>query len=258
MAAGMRGGLGLVSWIFLGGALVMMFFVILSGVQDVSPLNKIYFLEADTSKISGALPLSQWTFFYICGANNQNCGAAHPALPFGFAWLGNTMGVPAELVGSHGSNTTSTYYFYMWRFGWVFYLMAIFFGVLAVFTGILSCTRIGSGLSSLMTMIATFWMTLAAVLMTVEFVKARNVFNSNGMSAQIGTYAFAFTWASVIALFIASIGFFGGCFVGRNKSNNNDGVRDRQTGFFRRQRSTRSRGSFIDNESQRRVVKEEY
>jgi hypothetical protein len=54
----------------------------------------------------------------------------------------------------------------MWRFGWVFYLMALFFGVLALFTGLVSCTRLGSGLSSLMTMIATFWMTLAAILMT--------------------------------------------------------------------------------------------
>ena len=66
----------------------------------------------------------------------------------------------------HGDGTTSTYYFYMWRFGWVFYLMAIFFGVLAVFTGLLSCTRLGSGLSALLALIATFWMTLAAILMT--------------------------------------------------------------------------------------------
>jgi hypothetical protein len=54
----------------------------------------------------------------------------------------------------------------MWRFGWVFYLMALFFGVLAVFTGFISFTRLGSGISSLMTAIAAFWMTLATILMT--------------------------------------------------------------------------------------------
>ena len=91
--------LGFLSWIFLAGALVMMFFVILSGVRDTNPLNKIYFLQANTSKISGARPISQWTYFYICGANNQDCGSATAALPFGYAWLGNTNGVPGDLVG---------------------------------------------------------------------------------------------------------------------------------------------------------------
>jgi hypothetical protein len=73
-----------------------------------------------------------------------------------------------QLTGysSHGDGTTSAYYFYTWRFGWVFYIMALFFGVLAVFTGLVSCTRLGSGVSSLLTAIATFWMALAAILMT--------------------------------------------------------------------------------------------
>jgi len=256
MAAGMRGGLGLVSWILLCGALVMMIFVILSGVRDSTPLNKTYFLQADLSKVPGAQPTTQWTFFYICGADNQNCGSAHPALPFGYAWINGSTNVPSELVGSHGSHTTSEYYFYMWRFGWVFYLIGLFFGVLTFFAGILSCTRIGSGLSGLMCLVATFFMTLAAILMTVEFVKARNVFLANGMSASLGRYAFGFTWGAVAALFLASLGFFGGCCIGRNK----DTVRTTRTGggFFRRNRSTRSRGSFIDTESQRRVVKDEY
>jgi hypothetical protein len=92
--------LGFVSWIFLAGALVMMFFVILSGVKDVSPLNKIYFLQADTSKINSARPISQWTYFYVCGASNQDCGSATAALPFGYAWVGgNNNGVPGDLVG---------------------------------------------------------------------------------------------------------------------------------------------------------------
>jgi hypothetical protein len=86
---------------------------------------------------------------------------------------------------------------------------------------------------------------------SVEFVKARDVFNNNGMPASVGSYAFGFTWAATVCLFIASTLFFGGCLTGRTS----DGTRDK--GFFRRNRSTRSRGSFIDNESQRRVIKEE-
>jgi hypothetical protein len=60
----------------------------------------------------------------------------------------------------------SSYYFYMWRFGWVFYLIALFFGVCALFTGVLSCTRLGSGLSGLVTGIALLFHSIAAALMT--------------------------------------------------------------------------------------------
>ena len=85
----------------------------------------------------------------------------------------------------------------------------------------------------------------------MEFVKARDVFNANGMSAAVGSYAFGFTWAAVVCLLIASILFSGGCLTGRSSDN----IHGRS--FFRRNRSTRSRGSFIDNESQRRVIKDE-
>jgi hypothetical protein len=87
------------SWVFLAGALVMMFFVILSGVVDVTPLNKIYFLQADTSSIKGAKSLTQWTYFYICGEGNHNCDSATAALPFGYAWINGSSGVPSDLVG---------------------------------------------------------------------------------------------------------------------------------------------------------------
>jgi hypothetical protein len=76
-----------------------MFFVVLSGVSDVSPLNKTYFLQADTSKISTARPISQWTYFYICGENNQNCGPATATLPYGYAWSANASGVPLDFQG---------------------------------------------------------------------------------------------------------------------------------------------------------------
>jgi hypothetical protein len=77
-----------------------MFFVILSGVTNSTPLNKTYFLQADTSSVNGARPISQWTYFYICGADNQDCGAAVPDLPIGYAWsTGSGQGAPAALLG---------------------------------------------------------------------------------------------------------------------------------------------------------------
>lgn len=77
----------------------MMFFVVLSGVKDVSPLNKVYFMQTDTSSIPDARPISQWAYFYVCGADNKDCGAPVPAMPFGYAWVANTENVPEALVG---------------------------------------------------------------------------------------------------------------------------------------------------------------
>jgi hypothetical protein len=91
---------------------------------------------------------------------------------------------------------------------------------------------------------------------SAEFVQARNQFRSAGISASIGRYAFGFTWGAWAAMFLATLFLFLGCGAG---GRNDDKVRSTgSTGFFRRNRSRRAaRGSFIDNESQRRV-KDEY
>ncbi|OBT95902.1 hypothetical protein VE01_06057 [Pseudogymnoascus verrucosus] len=215
--AGKRGLLGAVSWILLAGALVMLWLVVLSGVTNHTPLNKIWFLRADTSGIGDARPNSQWTFWYVCGDNNNNCGSPVPALPLGYAWRGNSTGAPSALVGSHGHNTTSKYYYYMWRFGWVFFFIAFIFANFAALSGVLSCIRVVAGATGLLTLAATFWLCLAACLMSAVFVKARDRFQSDGRSASVGRYAFAFTWTSLVLLFLSACLFLGGVLIGRKK-----------------------------------------
>jgi hypothetical protein len=180
------GSMGIVSLILIAGAIILQFFVVLSGVRNTTPLNKTYFLQADTSSIAGSgRAISQWTYFYVCGAGNQDCGSPVPDLPFGYAWVGGSAGAPAPLIGyvllnepirrmemltscsDHGKDTTSTYYYYMWRFGWVFYLIGLFFTVSAFFTALLApCSRLASGFSGSILVFALFWFTLAAALMT--------------------------------------------------------------------------------------------
>jgi len=255
MSVGLRGGVGFISWLLIAASILFMFFVVLAGVDGKTPLHKTYFLQADTSTISGARPTSQWTFFYVCGLGNTDCGAAVPALPFGAAWGNGATGVPSGLFGSHDG--TNTHYYYIWRFGWVFYLMGLFFDVFAFFASFLSCLRIGSGFAGLLAAFAWFWFTLAASLMTAEFVQARNRFHEAGLSAKISVYAFGWTWGAWGCLTIAvGLLFFGASVSNPEPAGNN--VRSKSNvGFFRRQRSTRSRGSFIDNDGQRKV-KEEY
>ncbi|RDL36121.1 putative SUR7 family protein FMP45 [Venustampulla echinocandica] len=261
MGAAARGSMGIVSLILIAVSILFMFFVILSGVSHRTPFDKTYFLKADTSKIPGARSISQWTYFYVCGEGNNNCGSPVPALPVGYAWLGGSAEAPHGLVGSHGKHTTSFHYYYLWRFGWVFYLLALLTIVLAFFTAIVApCSRLASGISGVLVLNALFWFTLAASMMTAQFVQMRNEFHHNGLMAKLGSYAFGFTWAAWACMFIAAILLFTG--VGQ-KSPRND-PRSPQTdgphrgGFFRRGVGKRStRGSFIDNESQRRV-KDEY
>ncbi|KAL2065602.1 hypothetical protein VTL71DRAFT_3272 [Oculimacula yallundae] len=261
---GLRGALGIASLVLIGGALVLMFFVVLSGVKDTTPLNKSWFLRVDTSSLpSAGRAQSYFTYWKVCATGGGQCGSTIPAIPLGAIWRGETQAVPAGLVGNHYHGTTSSYYYYLWRFGWVFYLMSITLTGLTFITSLLApCSRLASGVSGLLLAFSLFWFSLAASLMTAVFVKTRDEFKSAGIDAVIGRYAFGFTWGAWAAMFIATVFLFLGCGVSRK---NDDNVRTKRSGggmgnipFFRRQRSRRStRGSFIDNESQRRV-KEEY
>lgn len=90
---------GIVSLILIAAATMFMLFVVLSGVSNHTPLNKTYFLQADTSSITGARPVSQWTYFYVCGSGNTDCGKPVPDLPFGYAWIGGGANAPSQLLG---------------------------------------------------------------------------------------------------------------------------------------------------------------
>ncbi|CAG8979498.1 hypothetical protein HYALB_00013290 [Hymenoscyphus albidus] len=253
-----KGGImGLVSLILIAGSIVLMFFVILSGVTGTTPLDKTYFLEADTTRIDGPRPISQWTYFYICGPGNTDCGSPVPALPIGYAWNGGNQGAPFELVGDYGKGTTSKYFWYMWRFGWVFYLMGLIFNVISFFTCLLApFSRLASGVSGFFVANALFWFTIAASLMTTVFVKARDVLINNGHPARVGRWAFGFTWGAWAAMFLATIFLFLGCGAGGSSSRS---VPTTRGGIFTRSKhgSRRSRGSFIDTDGTRRV-KDDY
>lgn len=236
-------GLGAAGLVMLAGSLVLLFFVILSGVTNTTPLNKTYFLQADTSGITGARQVTQWTYFYFCGPNNQDCGSARAAPAFGKAWDGNAANVPDGLFGSHGGDTTSRRLFYLWRFGWVFFIISLFFEVMAFFAGFLACCgRLGAAISSLVSSFALFCLSIAVSLMTATFVIARNRFSDAGRDAHIGRYAFGFAWGAFAALLIANVLFCVGIRGEKGYSGRS----------WRRRRSVRSRS--YDG----RRVKEEY
>lgn len=235
--------LAILSLVLVAGALLLQFFTILTGGVNGAPLNKFYFLEADTSNIPGALNPARWTFFAICGAENglnANCRSPKPALPFDPPRnFGTETGVPDQFIGTKQ-------YFYLSRFMFAFYLIALFFGAIALITGLLALvSRLGGYISSMTTSVALFFQALSAALMTAWVVKGRDAFRSNGQDARIGRYLMGFTWGAVACYFLATIFF---CLGGKLGGDRSSGVRR-----TRSTKSNRSRGSFIDTESQRKV-----
>merc|ERR1712032_1719394 len=168
--------LGLVSLVILAGGILLQFFTILSGAVNSSPENQFYFLEASNiGSIPNARNPSRWTFFAVCGVDtsghNANCGAPVPALPFdpprNFRTEAN---VPEQFIGTR-------HYYYLSRFMFAFYLIALFFAVVALFTGLLAlCSRLGGYLSALNTSVALFFQTISATLMTAWSVQGEMLF----------------------------------------------------------------------------------
>ena len=147
-----------------------MFFVLLAGAIDGSPVNRFYILQADTGNIPGAPATSRWTFWNVCGADGPRiaCGDSnyeniHPAFPFnppGKKTFNTETNVPENFLNT-------SYYSLMTRFMFAFMLIALFFAVCALFTGLLAlCTRIGAYLSGLLTMLAALFQGVQVALMT--------------------------------------------------------------------------------------------
>jgi len=248
MGAGSRAVFALTSMVFLAGACVLLFLVILGGTLNKNVLNQIYFLGADTSNIPGAPPYSRWTLWSVCGVTadgRNNCPGARPAVPLdppNALNFGTTTGVPQDFLGTG-------YYFYMTRFMFAFFLIALFFAVVSFFLAILALFgRLFSYLTAFSTLVAVFFQALAASLMTAAYVKGMKNFQNNGRATDLGRYAFGFTWAAFAALFIASALL---CLAGGMSKKGEP----TSSGRFGRKKNP-NRGSFIDNESQRRVNEE--
>jgi len=178
-------------------------------VKDSVPLNETFFLSADISSfktnVDSPSGYGQWTLWGVCGATtggkNVNCPSPTAAYPFNPAEnFGNS--VPAYFINNQN------FFFYTSRFMFAFYIIAVTFATFSLFTGLLAlCSRLGSAVSSVFAMAALVIDLTAASLMTAVYVKGRNEFNSNGITASLGVKAFSFAWTSVVCLLLATFGF---------------------------------------------------
>ncbi|ODH48475.1 hypothetical protein GX48_05452 [Paracoccidioides brasiliensis] len=194
----------LVALIFTAAAWLLMMLTLLGGAQNKTPLDRTWFLQADTSRIPGAQLVSRWTFWGICGVvDGKNvCNGTSPGFPLdppSNRNFGTTEGVPSQYIGTNK-------YFFITRFMFAFMLIGLFWIFVAMTTGLLAfCTSIGGWLSSFFTSLGLIFQIITTTLMTVGYVKGRNNFSSNGQPAKVGSKAFAWMWTAVTLLFLASL-----------------------------------------------------
>jgi hypothetical protein len=198
-----------VPFILQAAAVVLLFFVILAGVDDSAPLNETFFISADISSfntgINSPSGYGQWTLWGVCGATrdgkNVNCGDHHAAYPFSpYDNFGN--GVPPYFVDHRH------FFYYTTRFMFAFFIIAVAFAVFSVSTGLLAlCSRLGSAVSSIFVMAAFVIDIIATSLMTAAYVRGRDEFTKAGITASLGVKAFGFAWGSVGCLLFATFGF---------------------------------------------------
>ncbi|TGZ77991.1 SUR7-domain-containing protein [Ascodesmis nigricans] len=119
--------LSLCALILLAGSIVLLFLLILAGAFDKYPLNRIFFLQADTNGIPNAPQgIAHWTLYNHCSTNsnglNINCipnKAAYPIVPQdNFHTRTN---IPNDFFKRRNT------FFYLSRFAFAFYLIDIFF-----------------------------------------------------------------------------------------------------------------------------------
>ncbi|KAL8935943.1 MAG: hypothetical protein Q9216_005186 [Gyalolechia sp. 2 TL-2023] len=196
--------------------------------------------------------MSRWTFWSACSVTDgrNDCPGVRAAYPF-------DPNRNFETTMSFGGNK----YYLETRFTFAFVLIGLFFAVCSLFLGLLALfSRIGSFISSALCSVALFFQTLAAALMTAAFVQGRDAFRSQDRTASLGRYNFGFMWAAVACLFLATLLECVGGVTGKKKDRTYTTKRTGGRKFFGRKKSTkstRSRGSFIDPERQRRMEKED-
>ncbi|KAI4091137.1 MAG: hypothetical protein L6R37_007783 [Teloschistes peruensis] len=263
-----RPALAFVSLILIAGAILLILLTLLGGAINKNPTNKFYFLEADTTGLGTAAATSRWTFWNVCSVmdGHNACPKVHAAYPFDPKRNFGTSDIfgygKHGVARSWGKEGTGSKYYLETRFMFAFVLIGLFFAVCALFLSLLAlCSRIGSFLSSALCSVALFFQTLTAALMTAAYVQGRSAFRSSSRTATLGKYNFGFMWAAVAALFLATLLECVGGVTGKKSSERSYTKRTGGGGRgflgMGRKKSTRSRGSFIDPERQRRMEKED-
>ena len=100
-------------------------------------------------------------------------------------------------------------YFYLSRFLYAFYILALFPALLALLLGLVALfgSTLVATAAALSAATAALFATAAACLMTACYTMAQNAFRRAGRFARISVQATAFSWTAATLLSLATLGF---------------------------------------------------
>ncbi|KAK6460959.1 endocytosis/sphingolipid biosynthesis/sporulation effector [Scheffersomyces coipomensis] len=194
------------SFLFLLGAGLLLFLTNLNGGANSSVLRRFYWLQVDTSGISGISesPI-RWTLYNICqvdGNKNTNCGKTKAAFPFSPA--DNFKDASSQLPQDFVNNRDT--YFYLSRCAYAFLLVALAFTIFSIIIFIITPFIKVYVITPLFNFIALLFDVAGAACLTAAYVKGRREFNDAGHTAKINALSFGLLWASVACLILSFIG----------------------------------------------------
>ncbi|KAK6458228.1 SUR7/PalI family-domain-containing protein [Scheffersomyces xylosifermentans] len=200
----MRASHTVINLFFLSGTILLLIFIILSGSSHHFPLDRFYWLSADTSGIRNAPNKSAWTFWGVCEKNDfTSCtlGPAYPISPVDN--FSTTNGVPQKFIDNRDS------FYYLTRFSFAFTIVALCFSALALIIDVLGfCFLVVDKVVIFLVTVGAFFLTAFAAFQTATVVLAKNAFHDAGLDAHIGVKSMALLWAAVVCLGIVWLNTF--------------------------------------------------
>lgn len=179
--------------------------MVLSGSSKHFPLNKFYWLYADTSDIKGAPSNGAWTFWGVCEKDDfSKCtlGPAYPISPVDN--FSTKKGIPQKFIDNRDT------FYYLTRFSFAFTIVALCFTGVALIIDVLGfCFTIIDRVVIAFVSFGLFFIAGTAAMQTAAVVLAKQAFNDNNIKAHLGVKLLAITWAAVACLIII---FFNTCF----------------------------------------------
>ncbi|KAK6460770.1 SUR7/PalI family-domain-containing protein [Scheffersomyces coipomensis] len=181
---------------FLAGAILLLILTVLAGSTTSFPLDKFFWLEADTSHIPNAPQNAAWTFWGVCEHGDYSQCTLGPAYPISPVDNFNTeVGVPQSFISNRDL------YYYLTRFSFAFTIVALCFAGLAFVIDIAGlCFLVIDKVVIFLVTIGLFFLFAFAAFQTAAVILARNAFHSAGLSATVGLKSMAILWAAVACL----------------------------------------------------------
>lgn len=220
----------MIVWLlFAAGAILLELFIILAGATESSPLNRFYWIEADTSGIPGAPSTTRWTNYNYCHVSHgHNTMCSKNKADFAFqpsVTFDTRTGVPEAFYHHHDV------YFYLSRFAYPFYLIGLVFTFVTFINCWLMYLSRGFAISgTVMAFVAFFFVLLGSCCSTAWSALAVHQFKSNDMDAHLGPILMGFTWTSTaLMLFVGIMTAFVGCCGSRRRSVKNTVYKESST-----------------------------